>query len=109
MIPAIQSAGLEEKFDHAVTKKAIRALAGQLPAWKGRFSIALNYFPESINPDVLIPVLNDAIHAQTVAEGIENLEQARLLAQAGIRYGQGYALGRPMELKEFIALIATFQ
>lgn len=198
MIPAIQDANLEAQFDHAVTRKAIRELATHLPTGSSTFSVALNYFPKSVNPDLLIPVLTGAlqaagrsdleiwieitehdlsseliteaqrlkekgfriavddfgtgysnlksvtslspdllkidhsfvydleaatvrsnlipeivniaraVNAQTVAEGIENLEQARLLAQAGIRYGQGYALAPPMKLKEFIALLNKF-
>ncbi|NYT25463.1 EAL domain-containing protein [Alcaligenaceae bacterium] len=199
MIPAIQAAGLEQRFDHAVTKKAIRELAAHLPVWNGKFSIAVNYFPESVKPDELIPVLTDAlraagrrdleicieitehslsseliaevqclkaqgfliavddfgtgysnlksvtrlspdrlkidrsfvhelegapvrsslipeivdiaraVNAQTVAEGIENMEQARLLTLAGVHYGQGYALARPMEIAQFTALIAKFK
>lgn len=199
MIPAIQAAGLEQRFDHAVTRKAIRELAAHLPVWNGKLSIAVNYFPESVNPDELIPVLTGAlraagrrdleicieitehslsseliaevqclkaqgfliavddfgtgysnlksvtrlspdrlkidrsfvhelegatvrsslipeivdiaraVNAQTVAEGIENMEQARLLTVAGVRYGQGYALARPMEIAQFTALIAKFK
>lgn len=199
MIPAILGAGLEYRLDHAVTRKAIRELAAYLPAGDGRFSIALNYFPESVRPDELIPVLTNAlraagrpdleicieitehslssqlisevrrlkeqgfliavddfgtgysnlqsvtklspdllkidrsfiyeledatvrsnlipeiiniaraIDAQTVAEGIETAEQARLLAAAGVCYGQGYALARPMEVAQFAAFIAKFR
>ena len=195
MIPAILKAGLERQFDHAVTRKAIRELAAHLPAWDGKFSIALNYFPNSVGPARLTPVLADAlkaagrrdleicieitehslsselinevrslkaegffiavddfgtgysnlrsvtrlspdllkidrsfvyeledatirsnlipeivniaraVDAQTVAEGIENMEQAELLAAAGVRYGQGYALARPMKMAQFIAFI----
>lgn len=199
IIPAIQRAGLQERFDHAVTRKAIRELARHLPQVEGLFSVALNYFPESIVPDQLTPVVNKsmqatgrqdlricieitehslsnqlisevqllkaqhfqiavddfgtgysdlksvttlaphllkidrsfvfeleeatvrsnlipeivniarAIHAQTVAEGIETLEQARLLAQAGVRYGQGYALARPVPIAQFAALMLNYQ
>lgn len=198
IIPAIQRVGLERQFDHAVTRKAIRELATHLPAWDGKFSVALNYFPKSVRPEHLIPVLNQAlqeagredleicieitehslsselitevqclkahhfqiavddfgtgysnlksvtklspdllkidrsfvyeledasvrsnlipeivniaraVNAQTVAEGIETLEQARLLAAAGVRYGQGFALARPMPIASFTALIASF-
>lgn len=199
IIPAIQSASLEYQFDRAVTRKAIRELAKHLPAWSGKFGLALNYFPESVGPDKLVPMLNEAlgatgrhdleicveitehslsnevisevralkaqgflvavddfgtgysnlksvtqlspdllkidrsfvyeledatvrsnliaeivniahaVNAETVAEGIETLEQARLLAAAGVRYGQGYALARPMEMPQFIAWVARFK
>lgn len=199
MIPAIQQAALEYQFDHAVTRKAIRELATHLPAWDGVFDIALNYFPESVQPDKLVPVLTGALqaagrldlkvcveitehslsdeviaevqalktqgfqiavddfgtgysnlrsvtqlapdvlkidrsfvreleeasvrsslipeivniaraaNAQIIAEGIETAEQARLLASAGVRYGQGFALGRPMEMAQFIAFMAKYR
>src|SRR5690554_6085157 len=55
IIPAIQRAGLERPFDHAVIRKAIRELAAHLPAWNGKFNVALNYFPKSVSPAHLIP------------------------------------------------------
>lgn len=200
MIPAVLGAGLEQRFDHAVTRKAIRELAAHLPAWSGgRFSIALNYFPKSIRPDTLIPILTgalqatgrddfevcievtehslsseliaevqrlkaqgflvavddfgtgysnlksvtqlapdllkidgsfvyeledatvrsnlipqivhiaQAVNAQTVAEGIEKMEQVQLLVAEGVRYGQGYALGRPMEIGAFRAFVEGYR
>ena len=199
MIPAIQSAGLERRLDHAVTRKAIRELAVHLPAWDDKFSVAVNYFPKSVIPDELIPILTEAlqlanrddldicveitehslsselitevqclkaqgfliavddfgtgysnlksvtklsphrlkidrsfvheledatvrssliaeivsigraIDADTVAEGIENMEQARLLLAAGVRYGQGYALARPMQMAQFVAFMSRFK
>lgn len=199
MIPAIQQAGLEYQFDHAVTRKSIHELATHLPAQERIFDIALNYFPESVRPDHLVPVLTQALQAtsrqdlkicveitehslsteviaeahalkdqgfqiavddfgtgyanlksvtqlspdilkidrsfvhelekeglranlipeivniaravdaQIIAEGIESLEQAQLLAAAGARYGQGYALGRPMEMTRFIAFMAQYK
>ncbi|HEY9572534.1 MAG TPA: EAL domain-containing protein, partial [Pusillimonas sp.] len=59
-----------------------------------------NLIPEIVN-------IARAINAQAVAEGIENIEQARLLAQFGVQYGQGYALARPMELESFLAFMAA--
>lgn len=197
MIPAIRGAGLQRRFDHAVARKAIRELAAHLPAWEGRFGIALNCFPESIEPDVLIPLLEQAlratgrddlevcieitehslsselipevqrlkargfliavddfgtgysnlrsvtqlspdllkidgsfvyeledatvrsnlipeivniahaVEAQTVAEGIEKMEQVQLLLAAGVRYGQGYALARPLGIEAFVDRVAV--
>ena len=197
MIPAVQAAGLEHRLDHAVTCKAIRELAAHLPAWEGKFSIALNFFPRSIVPDVLVPIFSDAldaagrddlaiiieiteyslsselipevqhlktrgflvavddfgtgysnlksvtrlspdllkidrsfvhdleddtvrssvipeivhiaraVDADTIAEGIEKPEQVQLLLAAGVRYGQGYALARPLTIEGFIALVES--
>ena len=42
---------------------------------------------------------------EIVAEGIEDRDTARLLLELGCRVGQGYALGRPMELAPLIATI----
>src|SRR5690606_3530995 len=64
-------------------------------------SVRSNLIPEIVN-------IARAVNAQTVAEGIETLEQARLLAAAGVRYGQGFALARPMPIASFTALIASF-
>ncbi|MFW7343553.1 EAL domain-containing protein [Pollutimonas sp. H1-120] len=196
VIPAILDSGLARRFDHIVTQKAIRELAGRLPAQRDTFRLALNYFPDSIDQATLIPVLQQALQAagrsdlevcieitehslssnliaevgalkaqgfriaiddfgtgysnlksvtklspdvlkidrsfvfeledatvrsnliseivniaravdaRAVAEGIENMEQAQLLAALGVQYGQGYALARPMELEPFLAFMA---
>ncbi len=39
----------------------------------------------------------DALGLDTIAEGIEQPEQAEVLQRWGCRTGQGYLLGRPME------------
>lgn len=195
MIPAILDAGLEQRFDHAVARKAIGELASRLPPDAGRFGIALNCFPQSIAAETLVPVLSGArqaaghadleicieitehsissqlitdvrklkeqgflvavddfgtgfsnlksvtnlapdllkidgsfvyeledatvrsslipeivhiaraVGAETVAEGIESPEQVELLLAAGVRYGQGYALARPMGIEALAALV----
>ena len=46
-------------------------------------SVRSSLIPEIIN-------IARAVNAQTIAEGIETQEQARLLTLAGVRYGQGY-------------------
>jgi EAL domain-containing protein (putative c-di-GMP-specific phosphodiesterase class I) len=198
VIPAILASGLTRRFDHVVSRKAIRELALRLPQQDSGFRLALNYFPESIEQTTLIPVLQGALRAagrsdfkiclevtehslsseliaevgalkaqgfgiaiddfgtgysnlksvttlspdvlkidrsfvfelegaavrsnlipeivniatavgaQVVAEGIENMEQARRLADLGVRYGQGYALARPMELESFLAFMTKY-
>ena len=62
MIPAIMSQRLERIFDHAVMRKAIRELAEHLPQIdQGKFSVALNCFPQNIEASRLIPLLADAL------------------------------------------------
>lgn len=197
VIPSLLLAGLAHRLDHAVTRKAIRELCTHLPAQDNTFSIALNFFPESIDRATLMPVLKDAlsetprddiqiclevtehslsdhlitevkgfktegfqividdfgtgysnlksvmrlspdllkidqsfvfeledktvrstlipeivniaqaVDAITIAEGIENIDQVKLLADMGVRYGQGYALARPMELGPFLDFLNT--
>ncbi|WP_397474313.1 EAL domain-containing protein [Pusillimonas sp.] len=63
VIPAIQEAGLESQFDHAVSAKAIRELGAGLPPLEGGFFLALNCFPKSLRPCKLIPVLTQALQA----------------------------------------------
>jgi EAL domain-containing protein (putative c-di-GMP-specific phosphodiesterase class I)/putative methionine-R-sulfoxide reductase with GAF domain len=41
--------------------------------------------------------------AQVVAEGIEDEAQLRVLRELGVRYGQGWLLGRPVPLADFPA------
>lgn len=62
IVPAIQDAGLESQFDHAVAAKAIRELGTGLPPRKDGFFIALNCFPRSLRTGTLIPVLTQALH-----------------------------------------------
>ena len=38
------------------------------------------------------------IDAETVAEGIETEAEKAEVQRLGVRYGQGYLLGRPMKL-----------
>ena len=64
MIPAIVDAELERRFDHAVMRKAILELAVHFPRWEGgKFSIALNCFPKSIDANRLVPLLKNALQA----------------------------------------------
>ncbi len=195
IIPAVLRAGLAHRFDHAVTRKAIRELYSHLPVQERVFIMALNFFPESIERATLMPILQEALSgtprddidilieitehsvsntlitevegfkaggfqiaiddfgtgysnlklvtqlspdllkidqsfvfeledaavrstlipeivhiaeavgALTLAEGIENIDQANLLAAMGVRYGQGYALARPMDLDRFLAFL----
>lgn len=196
MIPAILDAGLEQRFDHAVARKAIAELAARLPAQAGSFKVALNCFPRSIAAESLAPVLASALEkagrtdiavcveitehsisseliaevrklkgegflvavddfgtgysnlksvtqlapdllkidgsfvyeleaatvrsslipeivniahavgAAAVAEGIESPDQVALLLAAGVRYGQGYALARPMGIEALLGFMA---
>ncbi len=52
-----------------------------------------------------IAALGDALGIETTAEGIETVEQLRLVQRAGCTEGQGYLIGRPrsaLEIREFI-------
>ncbi|KUL29992.1 putative bifunctional diguanylate cyclase/phosphodiesterase [Actinoplanes awajinensis] len=51
--------------------------------------------------------LADALGLDTVAEGIENQEQADRLLRLGYTVGQGYHLGRPVSAEDFTALLAA--
>lgn len=195
LIPALLRSGQTRRFDHLVTQKAIREVSSRLPVQTAGFKLALNYFPDSIDRNTLLPVLQDALRkadrhdlqvclevtehslsselieevrglkaqgfliaiddfgtgysnlksvtrlspdilkidksfifdleddtirsslipeivniaaavgAHTVAEGIENPEQVRLLAAQNVRYGQGYALARPMPIEQLPAFL----
>jgi EAL domain-containing protein (putative c-di-GMP-specific phosphodiesterase class I) len=51
--------------------------------------------------------LAGALGLDTVAEGIENQEQADRLMRLGYTLGQGYHLARPMPATEFTRLLAA--
>ena len=44
---------------------------------------------------------------ETIAEGIESIDQADYLIKQGCRYGQGYYFGKPVTPDQFITLITT--
>ena len=50
-----------------------------------------------------------ALGLETVAEGIENQEQADRLVELGYSYGQGYHLARPMPAESMTQLLAAQQ
>lgn len=54
-----------------------------------------------------IITLAKSIGSQTVAEGIENQEQAKILSQMGCCFGQGYYYSRPINAKDMSLLLQT--
>jgi EAL domain-containing protein (putative c-di-GMP-specific phosphodiesterase class I) len=44
-----------------------------------------------------------SLNVETLAEGIENLEQLNVLRSAGVKTGQGFLFGKPMTLEEIKA------
>jgi len=53
--------------------------------------------------------LAEELDIPVVAEGIEEVEQERILADLGCAYGQGYLFGKPQTLDGTIALIGAWQ
>jgi diguanylate cyclase (GGDEF)-like protein len=49
--------------------------------------------------------IGDALGLQTVAEGIETIEQLACLRELGCRFGQGFLFARPMEAIEIEAML----
>ena len=54
-----------------------------------------------------ILALSGSLGLSTVAEGIENREQARFLRNAGCHRFQGFFFARPMAAEQFAALVLT--
>jgi EAL domain-containing protein (putative c-di-GMP-specific phosphodiesterase class I) len=59
----------------------------------------------SLIPEMV--TLARGIGAKVVAEGIENEQQARLLRELSVDYGQGYYFAKPMPLEEFLIHLAS--
>lgn len=55
----------------------------------------------------LVLALSRAMDVETVAEGIETAEQARLLRLLGCRFGQGFFFQRPVEARDASLLLST--
>ena len=51
--------------------------------------------------------LGRTLHLEVIAEGIEHVEQARLLADLGCRYGQGFLFARPVGAAAMETLLAS--
>ena len=51
--------------------------------------------------------LASRLHATTVAEGIETEGQLEVLRACGVDEGQGYLVGRPMPVSDFLAFMTT--
>jgi EAL domain-containing protein (putative c-di-GMP-specific phosphodiesterase class I) len=49
--------------------------------------------------------MSKALGLKVVAEGIETIEEERLLVEMGCDHGQGYLYGRPMPLEQLLALL----
>ncbi len=62
-------------------------------------------FPDRNSLEVVETILALArqLQLKVTAEGIEQLDQARLLVSMGCDYGQGYGLGRPMPMSRLSA------
>ncbi len=52
-----------------------------------------------------VALCKDLCIPHIVAEGIETLEQFKLLSELGCDLGQGYYLARPMPIEDFIAMV----
>jgi len=69
------------------------------------FVQSMDTIPESRRiVEVIIP-LAEVLGVRTIAEGVENEEQIRLLRSLGCHYGQGFHLGLPLEREEAAGLL----
>nr|WP_321455565.1 EAL domain-containing protein [uncultured Cohaesibacter sp.] len=67
----------------------------------------LPYSMDSLAVINAVTALAHGMDIKIIAEGMENEEQANVLALAGCHQGQGFFFGKPMEFNEFFAFLDT--
>lgn len=107
----LEEAGCEVSLDDFGTGHASLKLLSAIPLSEVKID---QYFVTRMRRSaVAFEVLRTAAELATrmgwrvVAEGVENVEDIPALRAAGCRYGQGYALGRPMLLDELMIRLRT--
>ena len=55
----------------------------------------------------LLEMCKNTLHTPVLAEGVESLDQARLLRRLGCGYAQGYYFSRPLPCDDFTALLQS--
>jgi diguanylate cyclase (GGDEF)-like protein/PAS domain S-box-containing protein len=72
-------------------------------------SFTAGILTDEFSRNIVRSVMNiaDAMHAKTVAEGIESPEAAELLLQMGCDIGQGFYYSMPLEAEDFRWLLQT--
>jgi len=63
--------------------------------------------PESIELVRSILMMAKGLNMEVIAEGIEEIEQSRLLDQMGCSFGQGYFFSKPVPAREIETMLAA--
>ncbi|CAB3833461.1 EAL domain-containing protein [Achromobacter anxifer] len=107
----LENAGCEVSLDDFGTGHASLKLLSALPLSEVKID---QYFVTRMRRSaVAFEVLRTAaelanrLGRRVVAEGVENVADIPALRAAGCRYGQGFALGRPMPLDELMVRLRT--
>ncbi len=103
-IQKLRSEGITVSIDDFGTGYSTFSYIKELPADTLKIDMAfVRDILENENSQAIVKAivtLADTAGLNVVAEGIENLEQAKMLYDLGCREGQGYYYGRPMALEE---------
>lgn len=109
----LQNMGIEIAIDDFGTGYSSLSVINSLPidTIKIDRSFISNIMEDQHNAQLIktILILSHTLNCTVVAEGIENHEQADLLAELGCSYGQGYLYSRPENSEEIEKLLVDQQ
>ncbi|SFU73832.1 EAL domain-containing protein [Pseudoduganella namucuonensis] len=111
MLAALHEIGLSISIDDFGTGYSALSYLSRFPVSQIKIDRSfVSEIPAQRNKCELVKAMlsiASALHLETVAEGVETIEQAEYLTAHGCRLAQGYLFGRPMRLAEFEAIVAA--
>jgi len=110
MLAALHGMGLSISIDDFGTGYSALSYLNRFPVSQIKIDRSfVNEIPAQKNKCELVKAMlsiASALHLESVAEGVETIEQAEYLMAHGCRLAQGYLFGKPMPLAEFEAVLA---
>jgi diguanylate cyclase (GGDEF)-like protein/PAS domain S-box-containing protein len=111
MLNALHDFGLSIAIDDFGTGYSALSYLNRFPV--GQLKIDRSFIrdiPHQRNKNELVKAMlsiTTALHLESVAEGVETMEQAEYLLAQGCRFAQGYLFGKPMPRVAFETMLAS--